>query len=192
MGIRIGKADFSKHEFALLILCLLFFGMLFFGSFKFQIMGKVFPLLVGGPGFVMVCLYLLSGYISPQLHEAMKRGSDFRLFGFMPDEETLPGHQQDSDGEKQAAFNINASYLVLILFGGYVVVSYLFGFYVSTFFFAGSYFFTFSKRDSHIGALSFPVKAALVLLLLGAVYVFDFSFGHNFMEGAVYEYLGLM
>ena len=76
MSIRIGKAEFSRHEFVLLILCLIFFGLILFGSLKFKTIGKIFPLLVGGPGFFMVLLYLFSGLISPRLHDAMKKGTD--------------------------------------------------------------------------------------------------------------------
>ena len=148
MGIKIGKAEFSKHEFVLLILCLGFFALIFFGSFKFGLMGKVFPLLIGGPGLVLVVLYLASGLISPRLHEAMKKGTDFRLFGMIPDEDELtPGQQEIKKRDTlQPRFKIQLSYLVLVLFAGYILLSYLFGFYVSTFVFTWAYLFIFSKN----------------------------------------------
>ena len=50
-------------------------------------MGKVFPLLIGGPGLLLVALYLISGFLPPQLHNAMKKDTDFRLFGLMPEKD---------------------------------------------------------------------------------------------------------
>ena len=190
MSIRIGKAEFSRHEFVLLILCLGFFALIFFGSFKFKTIGKIFPLLVGGPGFFMVLLYLFSGFLSPRLHDIMKKGTDFRLFGLMPEEdELLSTHSGEGGGTRpRPQFRIQLSYLLLILFAGYVLVSFLFGFYVSTFLFTCAYLFLFARSD---GQKNPSIIASLFLLsiLMGAVFIFDYSFGYDFMEGAVYKLL---
>ena len=190
MSIKIGKAEFSRHEFVLLILCLGFFALIFFGSFKFKTIGKIFPLLVGGPGFFMVLLYLFSGLLSPRLHDAMKKGTDFRLFGLMPEEdELLSTHSGEGGGTRpKSQFRIQLSYLLLILFAGYVLVSFLFGFYVSTFLFTCAYLFLFARSD---GKKNPSIIASLFLLsiLMGAVSIFDYSFGYDFMEGAVYKLL---
>jgi len=189
MGIKIGKAEFSKHEFVLLILCLGFFSLIFFGSFKFGLMGKVFPLLIGGPGLLLVVLYLASGLISPRLHDAMKKGTDFRLFGMIPDEDELtPGQQGVKKRlEQQPRFKIQLSYLVLALFTGYILVSYLLGFYISTFVFTCVYLFLFSKNPDLKGP-SLVSKLVLLGVLMAAVFIFDYSFGYDFMEGAVFEF----
>ena len=190
MSIRIGKAEFSKHEFVLLILCLSFFALIFFGSFKFKTIGKFFPLLVGGPGFILVLLYLFSGLFSPRLYHAMKKGTEFRLFGLMPEEDALLStHSREEGGATlKPQFRIQLSYLLLILFAGYVLVSFLFGFYVSTFLFTCIYLFVFARSD---GQKKPSIIASLVLLsiLMGAVSIFDYSFGYDFMEGAVYKLL---
>ncbi len=192
MGIKIGQAEFSKHEFALLVICLAFFALLFFGSFAFKTTGKFFPMLVGGPGFIMVSLYLLSGLISPRLYETMKKGTDFKLFGLIPDEGTLPSEQEpeeDKPVDQVPLFKIHFSYLVLSLFFGFVLFSYLFGFYVSTVAFSASYLFLVEGAGEN-KEISMISKIALILLLVGVVYGFDYSFGHNFMEGAVYQLFG--
>lgn len=192
MKIKIGIAEFSKQEFALLIICLAFFALLFFGSFAFKTTGKFFPMLVGGPGFIMVSLYLLSGLISPQLYETMKKGTDFKLFGLIPDEGVLPSEQEPAEeklADQVSPFKIHFSYLVFSLFFGFILFSYLFGFYVSTVIFSTSYLFLVegSGENKDMSTIS---KIALILLLVGVVYVFDYSFGHNFMEGAVYQLFG--
>lgn len=190
MSIRIGKAEFSRHEFVLLILCLSFFALIFFGSFKFKTIGRFFPLLIGGPGFFMVLLYLFSGLFSLRLHDAMKKGTQFRLFGLMPEEdELLSTHSAKGAGTRpKPQFRIQLSYLLLILFAGYVLVSFLFGFYVSTFLFTCTYLFIFARSD---GQKKPSIFASLFLLsiLMGAVFIFDYSFGHDFMEGAIYKLL---
>jgi hypothetical protein len=190
MSIRIGKAEFSRHEFVLLILCLAFFALIFFGSFKFKTIGKIFPLLVGGPGFFMVLLYLFSGLFSPRLHDVMKKGTDFRLFGLMPEEdELLSTHSgQGSGARAKPQFRIQLSYLLLALFAGYVLVSFLFGFYVSTFVFTCAYLFIFARSDSQ-NRPSIIASLFLLSILMSAVSIFDYSFGYDFMEGAVYKLL---
>ncbi len=190
MGIKIGRAEFSKHEFALLLVCLCFFSLIFFGSFGFGLMGKIFPLLIGGPGLLLVVLYLISGFLPPQFHESMKKDTDFRLFGLIPEQGAVQPDSSENDPplRPKAVFDIHLSYLVLALFAGFVLFSYLFGFYISTFLFAFGYLFLFARKDAE--KLSNFSKLLLLCLLLGAVFVFDYSFGYNFMEGAVFELFG--
>ena len=191
MGIKIGRAEFSRHEFVLLILCLGFFSLIFFGSFKFGLMGKVFPLLIGGPGLLMVALYLISGFLSPKLHDAMKKDTDFRLFGMIPEKYEIKSDQSEREisDQQESRFNIQLSYIVLALFAGYVLLSYLFGFYFSTFVFTSAYLFLFTRGDTQKSP-SILAKLILLCVLMGAVFLFDYSFGHDFMEGAVFKLFG--
>ena len=108
----------------------------------------------------------------------------------MPEEdELLSTHSGESgDARPKPQFRIQLSYLLLILFAGYVLVSFLFGFYVSTFLFTCAYLFIFARSD---GQKKPSIIASLFLLsiLMGAVFIFDYSFGYDFMEGAVYKLL---
>lgn len=181
MNIKIGRVEFSKHEFGLLLLCLLFFSMIFFGSFKFEFVGKIFPLLIGGPGLIMVVLYLISGFLPPSFHEAMKKDTEFRLFGLMPE---IEGAQPDEKtADRKGRFIIEHSYIVMTLTFGYFIFSYLFGFYISTFLFAIGYLFIFRKGRKGLAAMI--SNLFLLALLMAVVYIFDYSFGYDFGKAAI-------
>lgn len=182
MAVKIGKATFSKHELSLLLLCLCFFCLIFFGSFKFGFMGKVFPLIIGGPGMVLVGLYLISGFLPPRLHDAMKKDTEFRLFGLMPEkDEEKPFEETLST--KEESFRVDRSYSVLALSVGYFFFSYLFGFYISTFIFTASYLFIFSRNRRNLPAIISNIL--LLAILMAVVYVFDYSFGYDFSKAAI-------
>ena len=182
MTVKIGKAAFSKHEFSLLLLCLGFFCLIFFGSFEFEFIGKVFPLIIAGPGMVMVVLYLISGFLPPNLHKAMKKDTEFRLFGLIPEkDEEIPVEQ--SAVAKEERFRVKRSYSVLALTMGYFFFSYLFSFYISTFIFTASYLFIFSRDRRGLPAMI--SNFLLLALLMAVVYLFDYSFGYDFGKAAV-------
>lgn len=188
MNIKIGKAEFSKHEFLLLLLSLGFFALIFFGSFKFGFMGKIFPLLIGGPGLILVFLYLVSGFLPPGFNQAMKRDTQFRLFGLMP------GKEEDESAERTPAvrrerFSFTRSYTVLGLTIGYFFCSYLFGFYVSTFAFTVCYLLIFRRKQRDL--LSLISGLLLLTILMATVFLFDYSFGYDFGKAAVTKWLQL-
>ncbi|MDF1594385.1 MAG: tripartite tricarboxylate transporter TctB family protein [Desulfobacterales bacterium] len=186
MNIRIGKAEFSKHEFGLLLFCLGFFALIFFGSFKFQFIGKIFPLVIAGPGLVMVALYLISGFLPPALHQAMKKDTEFRLFGLIPEKnEDMP--VEKTAISKKGRFSPQHSYTVLGLTMGYFLFSYLFGFYISTFLFTVSYLFIFRKDRKNL--TSMISNLFLLAILMAMVYIFDYSFGYDFGKAAISKFL---
>jgi hypothetical protein len=185
MNIRIGKAEFSKHEFGMLLLCLGFFSLIFFGSFKFEFIGKIFPLLIGGPGLIMVLLYLISGFLPPSIHQAMKKDTEFRLFGLMPEIEGVEPVEKTGDGEER--FSVQHSYVVIGLTLGYFFFSYLLGFYISTFLFTVSYIFIFRKDRK--GLVAMTSNLFLLAILLAVVYIFDYSFGYDFGKAAISKFL---
>jgi len=181
MNIRIGKVEFSKHELGLLLICLLFFSLIFFGSFKFEFTGKIFPMLIGGPGLIMVALYLFSGFLPPSFHESMKKDTEFRLFGLMPEIEGAEPDKKTADGKGR--FIVEHSYIVMALTLGYFIFSYLFGFYISTFLFTIIYLFIFRKGRKGLAALI--SNLFLLALLMAVVYIFDYSFGYDFGKAAI-------
>jgi len=185
MNIKIGKAEFSKHEFGLLLLCLGFFSLIFFGSFKFEFIGKIFPLVIAGPGLIMVVLYLISGFLPPALHEAMKKDTEFRLFGLIPEIDGVEPDEKTAVREER--FSVRHSYTVMALTFGYFFLSYLFGFYISTFFFTVSYLFIFRKNRGNLAAMI--SNLFLLAILMAVVYIFDYSFGYDFGKAAIFKFL---
>ncbi|MCF8110117.1 MAG: hypothetical protein K9J85_01375 [Desulfobacteraceae bacterium] len=129
----------------------------------------------------------------------MSRDTEFQLFGLIPEEgqEAEARLKGGEDSESSDSFNqgmvfrIEKSYFVIVLFALYVVLSWLFGFYISTFVIAVSYLSLYGKASLN-PTRSLFYKCLLVLVLLGSVYIFDFSFGHNFMEGKVFEYFQIL
>ncbi len=195
MTIKIGNAEFSIHEFILLLLSLLFFAVLFIGSFDFGRMGGLFPMAIGGAGLFLVVLYLISGFLPSVFYNTMRKDTEFQLFGLIP-EETQEAMHKEAEDEAEASsaqdmsYNIRLSYLVLALFAAYVLLSYLFGFYISTFIITVAYLSIYRTPTSNpVRALFY--KVLLVILLQGAILIFDTSFGHDFMEGAVFKYFQL-
>jgi len=186
MNIRIGKAEFSKHEFGLLLFCLGFFSLIFFGAFRFEFIGKIFPLVIAGPGLIMVLLYLISGFLPPGFNQAMKKDTEFRLFGLLPEkDEELP--VEKTAAFKKERFSPQRSYTVLGLTMGYFLFSYLFGFYISTFLFTVSYLFIFRKDRKNFASMI--SNLFLLALLMAVVYVFDYSFGYDFGKAAISKFL---
>lgn len=186
MNIKIGKAEFSKHELGLLLFCLGFFLLLFIGAFEFEFIGKIFPMVIAGPGLILVALYLVSGFLPPAMHQAMKKDTEFRLFGLLPEKEE-DAQNEPAAAPKRERFSVQRSYAVLGLTMGYFLFAYLFGFYVSTFLFTVSYLFIFRKDRRSLSAMI--SNLFLLAILMGTVYVFDYSFGYDFGKAAILKVL---
>ena len=182
MNIKIGKAEFSKHEFGLLLFCLGFFLLIFIGAFEFEFIGKIFPLVISGPGLILVTLYLVSGFLPPELHQAMKKDTEFRLFGLMPEkDEDLP--VETTAVSRKQRFRPQLSYTVLGMTMGYFLFSYLFSFYISTFLFTICYLYIFKKDRITLGSMI--SNLFLLAILMSMVYIFDYSFGYDFGKAAI-------
>lgn len=190
MAIKIGQAEYSIHEIILLIFSLCFFAMLFIGAFEFGWMGRIFPLGVGGAGLFLTLLYLISGFLPPGFNEVMSRDTEFQLFGLIPEQ-----GQEAEVSQKQSSedwtFKIEKSYFVIALFALFIIISWLFGFYISTFIISVTYLSLYGKA-SRYPLRSIIYKILLVIILIGGVYIFDLSFGHDFMEGKVFEYYEIL